>query len=112
MTPGCTKQACNLRDNFAALMNLGIVVLSVSSDDQASHQKFTEKYKLPFSLLSDPVHQIAEKYGAWGEKTLYGRTFMGIKRMTFLIDEDGKIVQVIDKVTVDDHTAQILSVFG
>jgi len=108
MTPGCTKEACNLRDNFAALKKHNMVVLGVSADDQVSHRKFTDKYELPFPLLSDPDHAAAEKYGAWGEKQLYGKTYMGIKRMTFLIDEQGKIARVIDKVTVDDHASQIL----
>ncbi|MBI4470796.1 MAG: thioredoxin-dependent thiol peroxidase [Acidobacteria bacterium] len=112
MTPGCTKEACNLRDNFSALKRHNITVLGVSSDDQISHQRFTEKFELPFPLLSDPEHEIAERYGVWGEKKLYGKTYMGIKRMTFMIDEEGRIERIIDKVVVEDHAAQILAGLG
>lgn len=112
MTPGCTREACDLRDHFPSLKKNNVVVLGVSKDDQVSHQKFTAEYDLPFPLLSDPDHAVAEKYGAWGEKKLYGRSFMGIKRMTFLIDENGKIARIIDKVKVDDHAAQILDALG
>ncbi|MFZ9889539.1 MAG: thioredoxin-dependent thiol peroxidase [Myxococcota bacterium] len=111
-TPGCTKQACNLRDNFALLQKRGIVVIGVSPDDNARHQKFTEKYDLPFPLLPDPEHKILEKYGVWGEKSLYGKVFDGVVRTTFLIDEAGKIVDVIKKPKVADHTAEILARFG
>lgn len=111
-TPGCTKQACNLRDNFAALKKKGVVVIGVSPDENTRHQKFTEKYELPFPLLPDPEHKILEKYGVWGEKSLYGKVFDGVVRTTFLIDEGGKIVDVIKKPKVGEHAEEILERFG
>ncbi|GIV62482.1 MAG: peroxiredoxin [Rhodothermaceae bacterium] len=111
-TPGCTKQACNLRDHYAALQEQGIVVLGVSADDAASHRRFAEKYDLPFPLIADPEHRILEAYGVWGERTLYGRKFMGIKRTTFLIDEEGRIVHVFKRPRVGEHAQEILEKFG
>ena len=107
-TPGCTTQACNLRDNYDELQKRGYVVLGVSSDDQASHRKFIEKQQLPFSLLADEDKSIHEKYDVWKEKNMYGRKYMGTLRTTFIIDEDGKIEEIIRKVNTKDHTSQIL----
>ena len=111
-TPGCTKQACNLRDNYQALLDAGIAILGVSPDDVASHEKFAGKYDLPFPLVADPEHTILEAYGVWGEKNLYGRKFFGVKRTTFLIDEGGVIRHVFKKPKVKEHTAEILAAFG
>ena len=111
-TPGCTKQACNLRDGYRELLDAGIAVIGVSADDVASHDAFAEKYELPFPLVADPDHEILEKYGVWGERNLYGRKFMGVKRTTFLIDEDGTIRHVFKRPKVSEHTAEILAKFG
>lgn len=108
-TPGCTKEACNLRDNYAALQAAGYVVLGVSADDVSSHKRFAEKYNLPFSLLADPEKHIIKAYGAWGVKRMYGKEYEGTQRITYLIDEQGRIERVITKVKTDDHAAQILS---
>ena len=110
-TPGCTRQACNLRDNHQALLDAGIVVLGVSPDDVASHEQFADKYDLPFPLLADPAHTILEVYGVWGEKNMYGRKFMGVKRTTFLIDEAGVICHVFKRPNVKAHTAEIMAKF-
>ncbi len=107
-TPGCTKEACAFRDQKKALEKLGAVVLGVSPDDSASHVKFRDKFELNFRLLSDPDHKIAEKYGAWREKNMYGKKSMGIQRSTFLIDTEGKIAKVWKKVSVDGHDQQVL----
>jgi len=107
-TPGCTAEACNLRDNYEALQNAGYEILGVSSDDEKSHKKFIEKQNLPFKLLADTEKEIHEKYGTWVEKNMYGRKYMGTARKTFLIDEEGKIEEVIGKVKTKEHTAQIL----
>ncbi len=107
-TPGCTQQACDFRDEHSALEEAGAVVLGVSPDSAASHQKFAAKHALPFPLLVDADHAVAEKYGAWGEKTLYGRKFMGIIRQTFLIGPTGKVVRVWPKVKVKGHVAEVL----
>lgn len=107
-TPGCTAEACNLRDNYEALQKKGYVVLGVSKDSEKSHQKFIEKYDLPFSLLADTDLDIHEKYGTWVEKSMYGKKYMGTARSTFLIDEEGKIEEIIEKVKTKDHAAQIL----
>lgn len=107
-TPGCTAEACNLRDNYTALQKAGFVVLGVSSDDEKSHQKFITKFELPFTLLADIDKKIHEKYGTWVEKSMYGRKYMGTARVTFLINEEGKIEEIIEKVKTNDHTAQIL----
>ena len=111
-TPGCTKQACNLRDNYTALQAHGIAIIGVSADDTASHQKFADKYSLPFPLLADTDRAILEAYGTWGERNMYGRKFMGIKRTTFLISEDGTIKHVFKRPKVGAHTAEILTKFG
>ncbi|PKK35497.1 thioredoxin-dependent thiol peroxidase [Siphonobacter sp. SORGH_AS_0500] len=107
-TPGCTAQACNLRDNYEALLKSGFVVLGVSVDDEKSHQKFAKKYELPFPLLADTDHKIVEDYGVWVEKNMYGRQYMGTARTTFVIDESGLIAEVIQKVDTKEHTSQIL----
>lgn len=112
MTPGCTTQACNLRDNYPGLAKKGIVILGISPDGAASHVKFREKQSLPFPLLSDPDHQVMEKYGVWGEKSLYGKKYLGVIRTTFLIDEQGKLVKVIVKPEVGDHAREIVEGFG
>ena len=111
-TPGCTKQACNLRDNWEALQRAGVAVVGVSKDSVESHEKFADKYSLPFPLLSDPDREILQAYGTWGEKSLYGRIYMGIVRTTFLIDEEGVIVGVIKKPKVSGHAEEILQAFG
>jgi thioredoxin-dependent peroxiredoxin len=107
-TPGCTAQACNLRDNYEALQNAGYVVLGISSDSEKSHKKFIEKQNLPFPLLADVDLKVHEAYGTWVEKSMYGRTYMGTARTTFIIDEEGKIEEIIDKVKTKEHTNQIL----
>ena len=111
-TPGCTAQACNLRDNFSELTDKGIVVLGVSVDEVKKHKKFEDKYKLPFTLVADEEKTIVADYGLWGEKKFMGKTYMGTSRVTFLIDEKGKIVHIIEKVDTKDHTAQILEFWG
>jgi peroxiredoxin Q/BCP len=111
-TPGCTTQACNLRDNYAAVRKADIVVLGVSPDDEASHTKFIAKQDLPFTLLADPAKKALEAYGVWSEKNMYGRKYMGVVRTTFLIDESGTIVKIIAKPKVADHTREILDGFG
>ncbi|WP_026957001.1 thioredoxin-dependent thiol peroxidase [Algoriphagus vanfongensis] len=107
-TPGCTAQACNLRDNYEALQKAGYVVLGISSDSEKSHQKFIEKQSLPFSLIADPDLTVHNLYGTWVEKQMYGRKYMGTARSTFVIDEEGKIEEIIAKVKTKEHTAQIL----
>jgi peroxiredoxin Q/BCP len=111
-TVTCTEQACNLRDNMAKLRKKGVTILGVSTDSERKHQTFFKKYSLPFPLLADTEHKLVDAYGVWGEKTLFGRKYMGIYRVTFLIDEKGKIAHVIDKVDADDHAAQILQTWG
>jgi peroxiredoxin Q/BCP len=111
-TPTCTEQACNLRDNIAALKKKGISVLGVSTDSERKHQNFIKKFSLPFPLLADTDHKLVDAYGVWGEKMLFGRKYMGTHRTTFLIDEKGKIAHVIDKVDSRDHAAQILQTWG
>jgi len=107
-TPGCTREACNFRDALGELKKKGAVVLGVSADPLPSHQKFKSKYQLTFPLLSDPEKATLSAYGVWKEKQNYGRTFMGIERTTFLIDEGGKIQRIYPRVKVDGHVAQIL----
>ena len=107
-TPGCTAEACNLRDNYELLTEKGFVVIGVSPDSVKSHIKFIEKHDLPFILIPDTEKEILMKYGAWGEKKLYGKTYMGVLRKTYIIDEEGKILKIIEKVKTKDHTAQIL----
>ena len=112
MTPGCTAESCNLRDNYKALLKQGYEVLGISTDDEKSHRKFIEKEKLPFNLLADTDKSVHTKYGTWGEKSMYGRKYMGTVRTTFVIDENGVIEEVIEKVDTKDHTAQILKQNG
>lgn len=111
-TPGCTKQACNLRDGYQELLGHGIAVIGVSKDDEASHSKFAAKYSLPFPLIADTDLTIHHQYGVWGERNLYGNKFMGTKRTTFLIDEEGVVVHVFKRPKTADHTAEILKKFG
>jgi peroxiredoxin Q/BCP len=108
-TPGCTTQACGIRDNYEAFGERGAVVLGISPDDESSHVKFKEKYGLPFTLLADPTHEVAEAYGVWGERKLYGKTYMGGERSTFLIDPDGNVSDVMRRVKPDTHVDQVLA---
>ena len=111
-TPGCTAEACNLRDNYEGLLSRGFAIIGVSPDDEKSHGKFRSKFDLPFSLIADPLRTIINAYGTWGEKSMYGRTYEGVLRTTFVIDESGKILKIIDKVNTGDHTRQILELMG
>ena len=111
-TPGCTKEACSFRDADDVYRKKGIKVLGVSTDDEKSHQKFISKFKLPFDLLADTDKRLVEAYGVWGEKSMYGKKYMGTHRKTFLIDEKGKIVKVFDKVDVAAHADEVLEAFG
>lgn len=108
-TPGCTTEACNLRDNYSDLLNKGMDVIGVSPDSEASHQKFIYKHDLPFRLISDPDKEILNKYNAWGEKKMLGKKYNGVLRKTFIIDENQTIEKIIDKVKTKDHTHQIFS---
>lgn len=108
MTPGCTAEACNLRDNYRALSRAGYEVLGISTDSEKTHQKFIAKEQLPFRLLADTDKRVHNLYGTWVEKSMYGRKYMGTARKTFVIDEKGTIEHVIDKVNTKDHAAQIL----
>ncbi len=109
-TPGCTTQACGLRDSWRDFEAKGAVVLGVSPDTAAAHTKFRAKYDLPFTLLADTDHAVAEKYGVWKEKSRYGRTYFGNERTTFVIGEDGRIVAVFPKVKPEEHADQVLAV--
>jgi peroxiredoxin Q/BCP len=111
-TPGCTKEACSFRDADAVYQEKGIKVFGVSTDDEKSHQKFISKFQLPFDLLADTDKSIVESYGVWGEKSMYGKKYMGTNRKTFLIDENGKIAKIFDKVNVDEHADEVLEAFG
>ena len=111
-TPGCTAQACGIRDVYGEFERAGAVVLGVSPDDERSHAKFKEKYSLPFTLLADPEHQVAEEYGVWAEKTYMGRTYMGVERSTFVIDADGNVKKVMRKVKPDTHADDVLAVLA
>lgn len=111
-TPGCTKEACSFRDAFAQFKKRGITVLGVSPDSEASHKKFATKYKLPFTLLADTDKSISEAYGVYGEKKFMGRTYMGVHRTTFLIDERGKIKKVFQKLKPDEHASEVLEAFA
>jgi peroxiredoxin Q/BCP len=108
-TPGCTTQACGIRDVYGEFQQEGAVVLGVSPDDEGSHVKFKEKYGLPFTLLADTDHHVAEEYGTWVEKKNYGKTYMGVERSTFLIDSDGKVAKVMRRVKPDTHADQVLA---
>jgi len=106
-TPGCTAQACNLRDNYDSLLSKGIQVIGVSIDSVASHKKFADKYNLPFPLVADSEQKIVEAYGVWREKNMYGKKYMGTVRETFMIDAEGKLEKVIAKVKTDAHAEQL-----
>lgn len=108
MTPGCTAEACNLRDNYDSMVRRGYEILGVSTDSEKLHKKFTEKEKLPFRLLADTEKAIHTAYGTWVEKAMYGRKYMGTARVTFIIDEKGRIEDIIEKVNTKDHASQIL----
>ncbi|PVX50815.1 peroxiredoxin Q/BCP [Balneicella halophila] len=107
-TAGCTAEACNLNDNYAELTSKGFEVLGVSPDSIESHLKFIAKHNLSFNLIADTDKEILEKYGVWGEKNMYGRKYMGVKRTTFIIDEDGTIIKIFKRVKTKEHTQQIL----
>ena len=107
-TPGCTAQACNLKDNYKTLQKNGYTILGISKDSPKSHQKFINKYDLPFDLIADEDQNIHMKYGTWIEKSMYGKNYMGTARWTFLIDEKGNIENIIQKVKTKEHTSQIL----
>lgn len=108
-TPGCTAEACSLRDGYTELIKQGYVVVGLSPDSTASHRKFIDKQSLPFTLIADPDHSIAEAYGAWGLKKFMGREYMGILRKTFVINAEGRIEKIFDKVDTKDHYNQILN---
>ena len=108
-TPGCTTQACGIRDAYAEFEQAGAVVLGVSPDTEGSHVKFKQKYGLPFTLLSDPDHAVAEQYGVWGEKTYMGRKFLGVTRSTFVVDEAGLVKKVFPKVKPATHAEDVLA---
>ncbi len=110
-TPGCTKEACSFRDADDVYRKKGIKVYGVSTDNEKSHQKFISKFQLPFDLLADTDKEIVEKYGVWGEKSMYGKKYMGTIRKTFLIDEKGKIAKIFDKVNVSEHADEVLKAF-
>ena len=107
-TSGCTAEACNLRDNYQAMVAKGYNVIGVSKDSAKSHKNFAEKYDLPFTLLADTSTEMIQSFGAWGEKKLYGKPYMGTLRETFIFDENGVLVEIIDKVDTKNHAAQIL----
>lgn len=107
-TPGCTKEACSFRDDHSLFLMKGAVVIGISPDGPESHRQFRTKYGLPFYLLSDPDHQVAEAYGAWGEKTRFGKTYEGILRTTLVIDEQGRILKVFPNVKPEDHAQEVL----
>jgi peroxiredoxin Q/BCP len=111
-TPGCTKEACSFRDGFAKFKREDIKVIGVSPDKEAKHKKFAAKYDLPFTLLADTDKAIAEAYGVWGEKKFMGRTYMGVLRTTFLIDEKGKIKKIFEKVKPEEHASEVLAAFA
>ncbi len=108
-TPGCTTEACGLRDSFPKLGKLNAKILGISTDTVASHKKFADKYKLPFTLLADENKEVVEKYGVWGEKNMYGRKYFGTNRTSFLVDPKGKIVRIYEKVKPADHPSQVLA---
>jgi len=111
-TAGCTKEACNFRDDYSAYQRAGVTILGVSPDSVASHVKFKRKYDLPFALLADPGHKVCELYGVWGPKELMGRKYEGVLRTTFLIDPQGTIVRVFEKVRAAEHSGEVLSAIG
>ena len=107
-TPGCTAQACNLRDNYEILQAQGYEIIGISGDSVKSHKKFQDKHELPFTLIADESKEIHNLFGTWGEKKMYGKTYMGTIRTTFIIDEEGNIAEIIKKVKTKDHTNQII----
>jgi peroxiredoxin Q/BCP len=111
-TPGCTRESCNLRDNYDLLLKKGFAIIGVSADSEKSHKGFAEKYSLPFPLIADTSKKILNDYGVWGEKKLYGKTYMGVLRTTFVIDEKGIIEKIIEKVNTADHTEQIFKMYN
>ena len=111
-TPGCTKEACSFRDSFSKFKRRGIEVFGVSLDSEKSHQKFTEKFSLPFRLLADTDRKLSESFGTYGKKKFMGREYMGNHRMTFLIDEKGKIKKIFEKVKPEDHAEEVFAAFG
>ena len=108
-TPGCTVQACGIRDVYGEFQQRGAVVLGISPDDESSHVRFKEKYELPFTLLADPDHSVSEDYGVWKEKKNYGKTYMGVERSTFLIDSEGRVAKVMRRVKPDTHADDVLA---
>ena len=111
-TPGCTKEACNFRDDYSAYEKAGVVILGVSPDDVPSHVKFKKKFQLPFPLLADEGHKVCHLYQVWGPKSYLGKEYEGVLRTTFLIDENGNIVKVFEKVRPSEHSAEVLSALG
>jgi len=111
-TPGCTAEACNLRDNYEDLLARGFAILGVSPDNEKSHARFSTKYELPFSLIADPELEIIKLYGAWGEKSMYGKKYEGVLRTTYVVDESGTILRVFTKVDTANHTRQIFDSLG
>jgi thioredoxin-dependent peroxiredoxin len=109
-TPGCTAQACDIRDHYAEFKKRGALIFGVSPDTVRSHKKFEEKYGLPFPLLADEGHAVADKYGVWGEKSMYGKKYFGVDRTTFVIDEQGRIAKIFPKVKPSEHVDQVLAV--
>jgi peroxiredoxin Q/BCP len=107
-SPGCTKQACGIRDSYDAFEERDAVVLGISTDDESSHMKFKQKHGLPFTLLADPDHEVAEQYGVWGERKFAGKTYMGVERTTFLIDPEGRVAKVMRRVKPATHAEQVL----
>jgi peroxiredoxin Q/BCP len=108
-TPGCTSESCNLNDNYQMWLSKGFEVIGVSPDSEASHKKFADKYNLSFNILADTEKEILQAYGAWGEKKMYGKIYMGVLRTTYIINEEGIIEKVFEKVKTKDHTNQIIS---
>ena len=108
-TPGCTTEACNFRDDYSAYEKAGAVILGVSVDDEKSHAKFVNKYDLPFTLLADVEKEVVNAYGVWGQKKMFGKAYDGIFRTTFLIDKDGEIARVFEKVKPDGHSGEVLA---
>lgn len=111
-TSGCTKEACDFRDNYVSFQSKEIIVIGISKDSPESHKKFIEKFSLPFVLLSDPECEVLEKYGVWKEKKMYGKSYMGIERTTFLIDEKGNIERIFEKIKVTGHIEEIKKYYG
>ena len=111
-TPGCNAEACSFRDNYQLFVNKGFEVIGVSTDDEKSHKKFEAKFELPFTLIADTEKAIVEAYGVWVEKSMYGKTYMGTARKTFVIDEEGKIILIIDKVDTKNASQQLMDLLG